>query len=182
MDFEKVLPLILNEFKRENVHYALMGGVAMSAWGVVRATVDLDYLVLAEDMEKIEKIMQKYGYQCIYKTENVSQYRSDLKIYGSIDFLHAFRETARAMLERAVVKKVYNEQYEVRVLCPEDLVGLKVQAMVNDPEREMKEKADIDSIAIALGSQLDWKVIEDYYRMLNKSDDFEVLKRKYVTG
>ena len=137
MDFEKVLPLVLGEFKKRNIRYALIGGVAMAAWGVVRATVDLDYLVLAEDMGKIEEIMNNFGYRCVYKTDNVSQYVSDMKIYGTIDFLHAFREISCSMLERAVEKKVFNNRYEVKVLCPEDIIGLKVQALTNDTQREI---------------------------------------------
>jgi len=180
MDFEKILPIVLSEFKKENIRYALMGGVAMAAWGVVRATVDLDCLVMHEDMEKIEKIMNKYSYRCVYKTENISQYISDVKIYGSIDFLHAFREISRLMIKRAVNKKVFSNQYEVMILLPEDLIGLKVQALANDPEREMKEKMDIEAIVSALAQKLDWKIIEKYYKILSREKDYGILRNKYV--
>ena len=181
MDFEKILPIILKEFKKENIKYALMGGIAMASWGIVRATVDLDCLVLADDLDKIEKIMKKYSYKCIYKTKNVSQYVSDTKIYGSIDFLHAYRDVSRGMIERAEVKKVFNNKYEVMVLCPEDLIGLKLQALNNDPKRKKKELLDIENIADILGSNLDWKTIEDYYKMFNKNKEFIELRDTYAS-
>lgn len=41
--------------------------------------------------------MKENGYECKYKTENVSQYISPLKIFGEVDFLHAFREISLKM-------------------------------------------------------------------------------------
>jgi len=45
MDFEKVLPLIISEFSREKVRYGLMGGFSMGAMGIMRSTMDLDFLL-----------------------------------------------------------------------------------------------------------------------------------------
>ena len=60
MDFEKVLPLIIGEFTREKVRYGLMGGFSIGAMGIMRSTMDLDFLVDARDLPKVEKIMKKY--------------------------------------------------------------------------------------------------------------------------
>ena len=92
MDFKQVLFLIVEEFEKERVQYAVIGGFAMGALGIIRATADLDFLVHVEDQFKIDKIMKHYGYRCRYQSENVSQYISDLALFGEIDFLHALRE------------------------------------------------------------------------------------------
>lgn len=41
MDFIKVLNLILKSFTEEDIQYALIGGFAMGAWGIMRSTVEL---------------------------------------------------------------------------------------------------------------------------------------------
>ncbi|MDQ3711113.1 MAG: hypothetical protein M3388_02705 [Acidobacteriota bacterium] len=60
---------LLNEFvnftaalNRENIDYAVCGGWAMAIHGVPRATIDIDLLILTEDLEKVWKIAQAFGY------------------------------------------------------------------------------------------------------------------------
>jgi len=52
-------------------------------------------------MRDVDTIMTEMGYECRYRTENVSQYISPLKVFGEVDFLHAFREASLKMLGRA---------------------------------------------------------------------------------
>ena len=59
MDFKAVLSLIIKRFSKEQVRYALMGGFALGALGVPRATIDLDFLVYRGDLPKIDSIMKK---------------------------------------------------------------------------------------------------------------------------
>ncbi len=126
VDIKLVVEKLLTIFREEDVRYALIGGLALGAWGVPRATIDIDFLVLHTDLDTIHRIMTGLGYDCRYRTENVSQYVSQLKIFGEVDFLHAFRHIAVAMLERAEDKKIFNETITIKVLKVEDLIGLKV--------------------------------------------------------
>ncbi|MBI5639740.1 MAG: hypothetical protein HZA17_04875 [Nitrospirae bacterium] len=48
-------------------------GMALGAWGVPRGTVAIDFLAQRDDMEKVDTIMRGLGYECRYRTENVSQ-------------------------------------------------------------------------------------------------------------
>ncbi|MEW5817800.1 MAG: nucleotidyltransferase family protein, partial [Spirochaetota bacterium] len=74
MDFAKVLGRLLSDFEREKITYALIGGFAMGALGIVRATMDLDFLVKKDDLKAVHEIMNSHGYNLLYKSENVSQY------------------------------------------------------------------------------------------------------------
>lgn len=56
MDFKLVLEKLLSAFNEQNIRYALMGRFALGAWGVPRGTVDIDFLVHREDMEKVDAI------------------------------------------------------------------------------------------------------------------------------
>ncbi|TAN45549.1 MAG: hypothetical protein EPN22_02270 [Nitrospirae bacterium] len=69
MDFKTVLSNLLTAFKEHNIRYALMGGLALSAWGVPRGTVDIDFLVHREDMTKVDVIMRGLGYEIRNSTE-----------------------------------------------------------------------------------------------------------------
>ena len=58
MDFNLVIKKTLSEFKKADIHYALIGGFALGMWGISRATVDVDFLVLNSDMDKVDGIMK----------------------------------------------------------------------------------------------------------------------------
>ena len=179
MDFKAVLSLIIKRFSKEQVRYALMGGFALGALGVPRATIDLDFLVHREDLPKIDSIMKENGYECMYKSENVSQYVSAVKIFGEIDFLFAFRDISIKMLERALTKDIFSGELKIRVLRPEDIIGLKVQALINDKTRAAKEYLDIEALMEYYGPDLDWISIKEYFEIFGKAGKFKELKKRF---
>lgn len=178
MDFKAVLKELLTSFDRQNVRYALIGGLAMGAWGVARGTVDIDFLVRRDDMNKVDLIMFGFGYECRHRSENVSQYVSPLKVFGEVDFLHAFRTASMGMLERAEEREVFGVTMRVRVVRVEDLIGLKVQAIANDPTRKASDIADIESLMIRHRERLDWELVEDYFTLFGFEEIFSDLKRR----
>ena len=179
MDFEKVFQIVVNDFNEEDVAYALIGGFAVGVWGIMRTTTDLDFIILLKDSPKIEKIMKKHSYRCVYKTENVSQYVSDMKIFGEIDFLHAFRKTSLSMLKRAKELPVFGGKFKVKVLIPEDIIGLKLQALVNNKERKLREFTDIEAIMDCFGKDLNWTLVGEYFFLFKQEAKFKKLKAKY---
>ena len=166
MDFKTVLSSLIKQFNDQNVRYGLMGGFALGLWGVARATVDLDFLIDKRDMSRVDAIMRSLGYQIDFKSENVSQYRSGLKAFGEVDFVHAFRDTSVEMLGRSVDKDLYGGELKIRVLMPEDIIGLKLQAIQNNPKRREIDLSDIKALAAVPGKTLDWKTIERYAELL----------------
>ncbi len=179
MEFRLIIEKILAEFVKAKVRYALMGGFALGALGIPRATVDIDFLVLRDDMERVAHIMAEMGYRCVYESENVSQYASSEKIFGEVDFLHAFREASIGMIERAEEKKIFGEGLTIKVVKPEDLIGLKVQAIANDESRKAVDLADIESLMSHFGTKLDWPLIEDYFSIFGMSEMVKELRKKY---
>lgn len=177
MDFKLVLDKLLSAFEREGISHALMGGFALGAWGIPRATIDVDFLVDRDDMEKVDRIMKEQTYECRFRSENVSQYVSPLGVFGEVDFLHAFRAASREMLDRAEERDVFGGSLKVRVLRPEDLVGLKLQAIRNDPGRSSADMGDIESILAAHGARLDWKLIERYCTLLGMEETYSRLRK-----
>ena len=61
-----MLKSIIKNFKKDNIHYALIGGYALGLLGVSRNTFDLDFLVNKKDREKLKTILSRYQYEIKY--------------------------------------------------------------------------------------------------------------------
>jgi hypothetical protein len=170
MDFKTVISILLKHFHDQRVRYGLIGGFALGLWGVGRSTVDLDFLIDRSDIEKIGRIMKEMGYELKFKSENVSQYVSSELLFGELDFLHAFRQASLEMLERADEKEIFNGRFKIKVLQPEDLIGLKLQAVKNNPSRKDSDLADIKALATVRGDLLDWQAVKRYAEILDALD------------
>ncbi len=179
MDFRLVLTKLLTAFSGNNIRYALIGGFALGAWGVARGTADIDFLVNREDMEKVDAIMDGLGYECRYRTENVTQYVSPLRIFGEVDFLHSFRTPSLGMLDRAEERSLFDGGVAAKVLKVEDLIGLKMQAIANDKNRAMGDIADIEALMSANRVGMNWGLVEEYFSLFCLGEWFADLRRKY---
>ena len=179
MDFERVLRALLADFDYQQIRYAAIGGFALGVLGVPRATIDLDFLAQRDDLDKLHIVLTPLGYQRYVQTENVSQYRHAETLWGSVDIVHAFRKAALGMLSRAKSFPIFGGAQEVRVINPEDVIGLKVQVMVNDPDRRPQEMADIERVMAAYGQRLDWQRIDEFYQLFDLSDDARRLRQRF---
>ncbi len=179
MNFKKIIEILLKDFEEHEIEYAFIGGFAMGALGIMRSTIDIDLLVNKNDLPTIDKILTSHLYQRKYQSENVSQYVADIKPLGNIDLLHAFRHRSVSMLKRAWKIPIFSGQYEIPVLIPEDIIGLKVQALINDPDRKTLEWADIELLLEKFYETLDWRLLEEYFELFHLTEQFEALKTKY---
>ena len=69
---------------------------------------------------------------------------------------------------------------KIKVLRPEDIIGLKIQAAVNDSERAEREFLDIEALMNHYKERLDWDLIEEYFSLFEQEDKFKELKSKYA--
>ncbi len=164
---------------RAGIRYALMGGFALGLRGAPRATSDLDFLVDRDDLPKLDAIMAGLGYELHYRSDHVSQFLNPVRALGAVDFLHSFREASREALARAERHSWGDGTPDLPVLRTEDLIGFKLQAARNDPQRESREIEDIDRLLAAAPSGLDWKLVEAYFTLFERPADFAALRGKY---
>ena len=68
MKFKNILQLLANHFKQEKIDYALIGAFALKAYGYVRATQDVDFLVRNKHQHKIIGYVESLGYETIYRS------------------------------------------------------------------------------------------------------------------
>ncbi len=179
MDFKKVLEFLLSDFQKEGIRYALIGGFAMGALGIVRATMDLDFLVDRADTQSVDQVLKNHGYSLFYQSENVAQYQSDVKLFGSVDILYAFRPVSLSMLKRAESLPVFGGGYHIPVLLPEDIIGLKVQALSNAEERKVIDIADITLILQHYSRSVDWDRLSEYFLLFKQEELFERFKQQF---
>lgn len=175
MDFENIFKFLLENFKKDNIHYALIGGLALAASGYARATQDIDFLIDKKDLPKIKQMLAFFQYDLIHESEDVANFLGKIKIMGRIDFLLAHRRYAKAMLIRAKDKKVFGGKFNVKVVTPEDLIGLKVQSSVNDPDRYHQDMADIEELIRANYDQLNMDLVNEYFEIFKKTDELKQL-------
>lgn len=166
MDFLSVGTSVLQDLHQREVSFAAIGGFALGLWGVNRSTVDMDFLINKEDLARAEAVLAEYGYSKFYSTENVAQYQGKEPSLGSIDFILAFREISLKMLSRRALLPLGSDLV-IPVLLPEDIIGLKVQALHNDVSRYHQDVADIQAL-LKQRADVDWQLIEQYFSLFGK--------------
>jgi hypothetical protein len=84
------------------------------------------------------------------------------------------------MLGRAVDRAIFAGEITVRVLRPDDLIGMKIQAIANDPDRAPLDRYDIEELMRLHGATLDWLLVGEYFDLFEMQTLFAELKTKYA--
>ncbi len=180
MDFSGTLLAVSGRFRECGCAWAVIGGVAMGFYGVVRTTVDVDLLVEGSWAPLLDEMLQGLGYRLVYRWEESSHFAPTTPDRCPLDVLHARRPHSRAMLERARQVPLQPDGPTIPVVQVEDLIGLKVQAFVNDPDRRGGELVDIRALLEAAAERragLDRARIEEYFALFGESAEFAELVR-----
>jgi hypothetical protein len=169
LDLRQTLKLAHSLLQDAAIDHALIGGLALATYGSTRATVDLDLLIHEADARAAKALLIKNGFSIDFESPEVIQ----LKGIGYVDLLLARRPISQKMLFEA------NGQGPdgIRVVRPEDIIGLKIQAYKNNPSRELQDKADIQFL-IAASPALDWQRIRSYADLFGQWEVIDELKAK----
>jgi hypothetical protein len=181
MNFAWVIENVTSRLDAEGIHYALIGGFAMALRGVQRATIDMDFILMVEDLDKADHIFQSADYTRTFRSQNVSHYTAKDDALGRIDILHAFRGPTLSMLTRAERIEIAEGQ-SLPVVQAEDIIGLKIQASVNSPKRATADWADIRMILEAAGENgqpIDWELLSSYLLLFDLEDELKSLQSWY---
>ena len=178
MDFESVFNILLKNFKQHNIEFALIGGFAMHAAGFSRSTKDIDILVLKNDLSKIKEIMSSVGYDILHESEDVCNFAGKLKELGKVDFLLGYRRYTKNMLKRAQEYGILDNTFSVKVIGPEDVIGLKVQSSSNEPSRYHHDMSDIEFLIRTRRDTLDWELIREYFKLFDRERELDQLIEK----
>lgn len=145
MKFKKTFQLLIDFFERERIDYALIGAFALKAYGYTRATQDVDFIARQKDQKKIIANLESLGFETLYSSTGYSNHLHPLSGLGRIDFVYVKGDTAESIFKEAVRILLF-DNLTVPVVRPEHIVALKVFAMKNDPDRALREMADIKEL------------------------------------
>ena len=148
---------------------ALIGGLALTAHQVVRATRDVDFLVDADDGERLHALLLGLGYQCIHRSEDAANYLRDDE---GLDLLYAHRPEARRLLAAAQERET--GMGRLRVISAEGLVAFKLQGFVNDASRS-RDLDDIRALLRANRATLDMQEVRRYFALFDREPLLEEL-------
>jgi len=172
MKLKEVLKTLISRFNERNIDFVLSGGLALSTMNIFRFTKDIDFLIYEESKDAVNEIMLDLGYELQdFSNDEILSYLSPLKVFGQVDFLLARRKYTRAMMQRAEEKPLFDGKYHVKTLQIEDLIGLKIQAIANDPEnRYMVDAPDIKRLLSMHHEKIDLEVVREYFDVFNKGE------------
>lgn len=137
-----ILNLISENLAEKDIPYALIGAFALTIYGLPKFTADIDLLTEGRFWPLISSIMERLGYTCFQKTRSFAQFDSELGVYGKVDFMFVNTPEGRDILKRStLIEDALLGNHPV--LQPTDYIILKLMAIANNPERGLKDEADI---------------------------------------
>ena len=143
---------------------ALIGGLALAPYRVIRATTDVDLLIDARLADSIDGAIRSLGYECLHRSADAANYvRGDERV----DFLFASRPVAMELLAGAVSHQT--PFGELRVVSLEGLIAFKLQGLVNDPRRS-RDLEDIRALLEANRGTVDLSLVRRYFRLFDKEE------------
>jgi hypothetical protein len=148
---------------------ALIGGLALAAHQVVRATRDVDFLADADDADRLHEILLALGYRCVHRSEDAANYLRDDE---GLDLLYAHRPIARRLLDEAEARDT--ALGALRVISAEGLIGFKLQALVNNTSRT-RDLDDIRALLRAQRGKLNMAEVREYFALFDRTDMLDEL-------
>jgi hypothetical protein len=141
MDLKRVLGVVRPACGAAGARWAVIGGVAMNAYGHARTTFDFD--VASEDRcrEEILRRLRSDGFRLLNDVPAFSNLLHDDGELGRLDIL---------WLDEKTSERVFGESRSLPiggttmpVASPEHLVAMKVQAVASSPTRVFRDGADL---------------------------------------
>lgn len=140
------LAVASRQLSAADVDCILIGGFAVNYHGYTRNTLDVDFMIVAQQFGIVRKIMKQSGFTNITTNKNVAFFNSP----GSplrVDFLSVDGDTMRKLLVNAIIANVHGFQVKVPALM--DLIAMKIFSLSQDVARRMgKDLPDIAYLSV----------------------------------
>lgn len=150
MDFGRNLEDLQRFLDARQIRWALVGGVALAVYGLVRTTLDLDLAVDAAAQDGLGRFMDELGFETLHRSAGFSNHLHGDPARGRIDFVYVRGATGDALFSRANLRPG-PRGLKIPVAKPEHLIAMKVSAIRNDPSRTFQDLADIRALMLLPG-------------------------------
>ena len=123
---------IVSALEAQGIDYAVCGGLAMAIHGLPRATVDIDMLILAENLEEAKSIVRSLGYTIEAQPMTFHKGAIEIRRFSKIDPSDGDLLMVDFLLVTPMVEatwnnriKVASDKASVSVVSREGLIVLK---------------------------------------------------------
>ncbi len=128
----------LKILKSAHLQYCIIGGFAVLLHGGRASTIDLDFYILAKDIDLLKSILKSHR----IKMEKKGDFQLIAKFRSvKIDILIAAESIGESVIQRAQIKTLGKSK--VSVATPEDLIVLKTIAGRSLDLRDIEELREI---------------------------------------
>lgn len=174
MEFAAVTAEVTRFLDAGGHRWALIGGVGLAAYGLARTTLDLDFATELAAQDRLVAHLEALGYETLHRSRAYSNHLHPETEKGRVDFVYVEGETAEKLF--GAVRKLRGPGgRDVVVASPEHLAAMKIQALKNDPERELQDLADLRFLLRLPG--VDRAVMRQYFERHGLLDRYETLAR-----
>ena len=174
MDLINTLETIATFLEENDFRYALIGGLALAAYGHARSTLDVDLVVERDQQDRIIDFMESNGFDTLHHSDGYSNHSYADDKLRRVDFVYVRGETADRLFD-STINFASPDGLNIPVPRPEHLIAMKVLAMKNDPERTFQELADIR--ALMSRPKVDRQEIRRYFDKHGLLERFHELDR-----
>jgi hypothetical protein len=171
MDVSRVLDLVRPFFESRKEPYALVGGLALLAYGAPRATFDVDLLAPRRTREDLVGFLEERGFTRLGVQPGFSSHHHSEPALGRVDVIYVSGTTADAVFAGCSRKSI-TAAVTAPVPRAEHLVAMKVQAFASDRTR-YSDLADLQFLLALPG--LDREESRRYFESAGLADYFERL-------
>jgi len=174
MQFAEVLRTFTEFFDREGIRYALVGGLAVNAWGRARPTKDADFAVEQSNQQPVVAFAESIGYDTAHVGIGFSNHIHPDPAMGRVDFMYLDPVTADKIFAAVSTKTVIGGG-EAPVASPEHLAMMKALAMKNFPHRALFEGEDVRVLLNVPG--VDKAAVRDYFGRHGLLELFDAIEK-----
>jgi len=175
MDFSRAVTLVADFLQSRNHPFALIGAFALQAYGMVRATVDVDFATEASAQPALVPFLESHGYETLHRSSGYSNHQHPDPDMGRVDFVYVSGKTSSLLFE-AAKKRITLGEREIPVAKPEHLAAMKVFAIRNDASRRFRDLADIQFL-LSLPA-VDEAEVRGYFEKNDLMSLYDDLKRE----
>jgi hypothetical protein len=172
LNFSLVIDRLATWLRNEQVPFVLGGGLALQAFGYARFTADVDLVVPLRFQRRVIEYMEAEGYETLYCSEGYSNHLHVRSDFGRVDFIWVNESTAEQLLKSA--RPMVIQSSTLPVPRAEHLIAMKLQAIRNDPDRRLRDLADIRHLVRIQG--VDQNEVRDYFERYGLLEDYDDVK------
>jgi hypothetical protein len=170
--------LIHDKARQAGLEYLVIGGHAVNAYGIPRATLDVDFLGRRDDRARWRTLLEAEGFSLFRDDENFMQFAPPYGTEWRLDVMLVNAPTFAKLAAGA--RSVQCLGVETRVPCAEHLIALKLHALRHGPaHRESKDFLDILTLVRAANLDVNSPALQATFDRYGTPELYERFRKSF---